>query len=69
MIPGNHDFFYYGNTLGSKSDHALTIRRAWVDACDDEDYPPNRDVDLQNPPTVLTKIKFIRNYLARIVAH
>ena len=39
MVPGNHDFFFLGNTAGSHLRKTGGIKQTWAAACNDDDYP------------------------------
>ena len=61
MAPGNHDFLYFGNSLGSRFKFKLTVARAWMEACFDETYDP-KNTDYTED-LIMTKPFFINEYL------
>lgn len=68
MAPGNHDFFYLGNTSAGGSRFERNIfEKMWFESCYDVGFPAIKSNDL---PTIknyiMTKDSFIRNYLKEI---
>jgi len=66
MAPGNHDFFYYGNSNGARSKEGRNLlRHWWAEACSTgpvKKYPKNiKEV-------ALTKDNFVRKYIGVLAA-
>ena len=64
MVPGNHDFFFLGNTAGSHFRKTGGIKQTWAAACNDKDYPNKAPKRLKS--RILTKGNFILAYLSEL---
>ncbi|RLA62669.1 MAG: hypothetical protein DRQ88_08890 [Epsilonproteobacteria bacterium] len=64
MAPGNHDFFYYGNSNGARSREKKNLLRYWwAQACSEG---PIKKVPRNVKDVALTKDNFIRGYIKEL---
>ncbi len=64
MVPGNHDSFFFGNTLGVAFSQSSPVLKAWIDACSNV-YPPPKVVNPKD--TIFTKDVFVKNYYRNLL--
>ncbi len=64
MAPGNHDFFYYGNSNGARSKEKMNLLRYWwAQACSNG---PIKKVPTDIKDVAFTKDIFIRSYIQEL---
>lgn len=64
MAPGNHDSFFFGNTLGVIHSENTPVLKAWIDSCSNI-YPPPK---VGNPKdAIFTKDVFVKNYYRNLL--
>jgi predicted phosphodiesterase len=64
MVPGNHDSFFFGNTLGIQVSESSPVLKAWIDACNTV-YPPLREQIAKD--FIFTKDVFVKNYYRNLL--
>jgi hypothetical protein len=64
MVPGNHDFFFLGNTAGHHWSKRGGFKSMWAHACNDTEYPSKLPKNLKE--VILTKGEFVKSYLNKL---
>lgn len=65
MAPGNHDFFFYGITNGSRGKKDSAIHKSWAKACSSK-FAPKATSNIKE--TILAKDDFVRAYTKVLLA-
>lgn len=64
MLPGNHDSFFFGNTLSVSNVSNSPLLKSWKDACNIV-YPPLKKEISKN--LIFTKDLFVKNYYRNLL--
>ncbi len=64
MVPGNHDSFFFGNTLGIQLSESSPVLKSWVESCNTV-YPPLKAQISKD--LIFTKDVLVKNYYRNLL--